>query len=330
MKWFKSDSYSLPVVLAISLHAFIVIVGIVTVDFTNDKKPEPKKPVIVNAKVIDISETVIGKREAEERAAKQQALAQAAKQKKEAEQKRKQQAERKALEDKKKQLAQAKQKAAREAAQKAEQEKQRLAEQKRIAEKAEQEKRSAEQKRIAQENERKRQAKAAEEKRKAEAAAESKRREQELLAQAEAERIAEEERKRQEEARRIADEKRKAEEEAAALAAAEKARQDAADEAQMVQSISGLINDRVASSWNRPPNARNGMKAQLRIEFLPNGEILDAHITQSSGDDLFDQRTLDAVFKVGKIEELADIDIVRFERNFRNVDLIFNPQDLRN
>jgi colicin import membrane protein len=68
----------------------------------------------------------------------------------------------------------------------------------------------------------------------------------------------------------------------------------------------------------------------LRIDFFPTGEISNVQVTEGSGDALFDQRTLDAVYKVKRIEELADIDSITFERNFRKIDLIFNPKDLRN
>uniref|UniRef100_A6VXD6 Tol-Pal system TolA n=1 Tax=Marinomonas sp. (strain MWYL1) TaxID=400668 RepID=A6VXD6_MARMS len=318
MKWLRSDSYSIPTVLAIGLHVAIVVAGFVAIDFSDNEIPKPKRPPIVNATVVDVSQTIIGKRESDEKAAKQQAAALAEKKKKEAEQARKKETQRKALEEKQKQLAQAKQ-----AKEKAEAEKQEAEKQE-----AERKKKAAEQKRIAQEAESKRLAQEqADKKRLAEKEA-SEKKKQELARKAEADRLAEEERKRQEEAAKLA-EKKKAEE-AAAKAAAEEAMQRAADEAQMVQSISGLINDRVTAAWIRPPSARNNMKAQLRIYFLPNGEVMNAQITKSSGDALFDQRAVDAVYKVRKIEELSKVDSYVFERNFRQVDLIFNPQDLRN
>ncbi|RCX02517.1 cell envelope integrity protein TolA [Marinomonas foliarum] len=313
MKWLREDSYSIPIILAVGLHLSIVIAGLLTIDFSDEEQKKPKRPPIVNATVIDISQTIIGKREAEERAANQQAAALAEQKKKQAEQNRKKEAQRKALEEKEKQLARAKQ----QAQEKAEAQK-----------KEAEQKREAERQRVAKETESKRLAQEAEKKRLAEQQAKDKQRKEELARKVEAERQAEEERKRQEEATRLAEEKKKAEE-AAALAAAEEAKKQAA-EAQMVQSISGLINDRVTANWNRPPSARNGMKTYLRIYFLPNGEVRNVDVTRSSGDALFDQKAVDAVYKVRKIDELSEIDSYVFERNFRQVDLIFNPQDLRN
>lgn len=313
MKWLRTDNYSIPIILAVGLHLSIVIAGLLAIDFGDEEQKKPKRPPIVNATVIDISQTIIGKREAAERAANQQAAAIAEQKKKEAEQNKRKEAQRKALEEKEKQLARAKQ----QAQDKAEAEK-----------KAAAQKREAERQRVAKETESKRLAQKAEKKRLAEQQAKDKQRKEELARKVEAERQAEEERKRQEEAARIAEEQKKAEE-AAALAAAEEAKRQAA-EAQMVQSISGLINDRVTANWNRPPSARNGMKTYLRIYFLPNGEVRNVDVTRSSGDALFDQKAVDAVYKVRKIEELSEIDSYVFERNFRQVDLIFNPQDLRN
>lgn len=313
MKWLREDSYSIPIVLAVGLHLTIVIAGIVAIDFGDDEQKKPKRPPIVNATVIDVSQTIIGKREAEEKAANQRAAAIAEQKKKEAEQNRRKEAQRRALEEKQKQLAVAKQ----QAQEKAEAQK-----------KEAEQKREAERQRVAKETERKRLAEEAEKKRLAEQQAKDKQRKEELARKVEAERQAEEERKRQEEARKLAEERKKAEE-AAAQAAAEEAKRQAA-EAQMVQSISGLINDRVTANWNRPPSARNGMKTYLRIYFLPNGEVRNVDVTRSSGDALFDQKAVDAVYKVRKIDELAEIDSYVFERNFRQVDLIFNPQDLRN
>jgi colicin import membrane protein len=315
MNWFKDDSYGIPVLLAIGIHAGIILTGIIAVDFSDNETQKPKNPVIVNATIIDISDTVIGKRESQEKEAKRQDVAAQKKREEEAAQKAKRNTERKALEEKQKKQAQAKAKA--EEAAKKEAQRKKAADE--VAAKKENErKQTAEKKRLAQDAEKKRLEK--------QAADEKKIKEQELVRKVEADRLASEERKRQEDAKKIAEQKRQAE--AVAAQAAEKER--AAEEAQMVQSISSLINSRVTSAWNRPPSARNGMKTKLRINFLPNGEVLKAEVTESSGDLLFDRRTVDAVYKVGRIEELADVDSYVFERNFRQVDLIFNPQDLRN
>ncbi|MBJ7538191.1 cell envelope integrity protein TolA [Marinomonas transparens] len=320
MKGFRKDGYGLPVLLAIGLHAAIIVAGLISVDFSSKDAPIPKRPPIVNASIVDVSQTIIGKREAEKKAAQKRKAALTEKKKKAEEQKRKKNAQRKALEEKKKKLAQAK---AKEKAEKEKKLKQQAREKKQREEKAKalKLKEEKEKKRLAEIKSKelaKKKAQELEEQRKKEAA------------KVEAARIAEEERKRQEETAREAEKQRLAEEAASKAAAEELAKQQAFEEAQMVQSISGLINNRVTAAWIRPPNARNGMITHLRIYFLPNGEVRDVEVTKSSGDGLFDQRAADAVKKVRQIEELADVDSYIFERNFRQVDLIFNPQDLRN
>tara|TARA_R110001599_G_scaffold6656_3_gene32805 strand:- start:2704 stop:3642 length:939 start_codon:yes stop_codon:yes gene_type:complete len=312
MKWLRSENYSIPILLAVGLHLSIIVAGVVVIDFSDNAPQQPKRPHIVNATVIDISQTIIGKRESEEKAAKQQQAALSEKKRKEAEQNQKKEAERKALEDKQKKVAQAKQI------------KEKAAE---ALQKSNEKKRDAEQKRIAQETEKKRLDQVADKKRLAKEAQVKEQLSKELIRKAEAERVAIEERKRQEEAARLAEQK-KAEEEAA-QAAAEEAKKRAAEEAQMVQSIGSIINDRLSKAWNRPPSARNGMKTTLKISFLPSGEVLDVNVSISSGDALFDRNTVNAARKI-KVEELSQIDPYVFNKNFRNIIVIFNPQDLRN
>lgn len=319
MKWLRTESYHIPTVLAISLHLGIVVAGFVFADFSSSEPPEPKRPPIVNATVVDVSETIIGKREAEQRAAEQAAVAE--ERRRQAQQKA--ESERRALEERRNQLAREKQ--AQEAAKQKELERQRQAqklEQERSAKQAEEKRRLEKQlaeKQLAQRQLAEKQ-RIEEQVRKE---AEAKRAQEERQRQQEEHRL-EQERQRQAEAARIAEQKRAEE------AAAEEERKRAAEEAQMVQSISSLINRRVAAVWSRPPSARNNMRTQLRIDFLPNGEVLNVQIMKGSGDALFDARTVDAVYKVRRIEELAQVDSHVFERNFRKVELIFNPQDLRN
>ncbi|GAB3475088.1 cell envelope integrity protein TolA [Marinomonas epiphytica] len=324
MKWLKPESYSLPVTLALGLHLGIVAVAAFAVDFSDEKKPAPKHPPVVNAKILDISQTIIGKREAQQQA--QQAAA-AAEEKRKQQQAAKREADKKALAEQKRKLAQAKkekaaavkkqQEAKRKAEQKAEQERQA----KIAAQKKKDAERAAAEKRKQQEAEKKRQEEA-KQKAAAEKAAQQRREQEAREREAERQRLAQEA-----EEKRRAEQQRQAEIQAAAEA---EQRQRQAAEAQMVQSISGIINNRIVNAWNRPANARNGMQTLLRIFFLPSGEVLNVEVIKRSGDDLFDQRAVDAVNRVGQIEELQEVDSYVFERNFRQVELLFNPTDLRN
>lgn len=130
------------------------------------------------------------------------------------------------------------------------------------------------------------------------------------------------ERQRQQELQR----QRQRQQEAAEAAAAEAAR----TEYELVQSATALIQQVVQENWSRPPSARNGMRAVLQIRMLPTGELVDATITQSSGDPAFDRSAETAVFRAAPFSELQDLPINVFNTNFRSLSLIFEPEDLLN
>ena len=162
----------------------------------------------------------------------------------------------------------------------------------------------------------------------------------------ERQRAEQERRQREEDARREADEEdrrqrelveqqerqrqqelqRQRQQEAAEAAAAEAAR----TEYELVQSATALIQQVVQENWSRPPSARNGMRAVLQIRMLPTGELVDATITQSSGDPAFDRSAETAVIRAAPFSELQDLPINVFNTNFRSLSLIFEPEDLLN
>ena len=140
----------------------------------------------------------------------------------------------------------------------------------------------------------------------------------------------EEERRRQrelaEEQRKIEVRDRQRQQERADAAAAELA----TSEFEMVQSGTAIIQQAVQSVWSRPPSARNGMRAILQIRMLPTGELIDALITQSSGDPAFDRSAENAVYSAAPFRELQALPINVFNANFRSLSLIFQPEDLLN
>ena len=132
---------------------------------------------------------------------------------------------------------------------------------------------------------------------------------------------AEAERRRQDEEAQL---QRQAAEDAALAAEA------ARTEFELVQSATALIQQALQQVWNRPPSARNGMRVILRIRMLPTGELLEASITQSSGDAAFDRSAENAVYSASPFTELQDLPISVFNGNFRTLSLIFEPEDLLN
>ena len=101
-------------------------------------------------------------------------------------------------------------------------------------------------------------------------------------------------------------------------------------EFELVQSATALIQQALQLVWNRPPSARNGMRVILRIRMLPTGELLEASITQSSGDAAFDRSAENAVYSASPFTELQNLPISVFNENFRTLSLIFEPEDLLN
>ena len=143
-------------------------------------------------------------------------------------------------------------------------------------------------------------------------------REQQELQEQRRRELAEAERRRQEEE---AEQRRQQE----AVAA-----QAARTEFELVQSATAIIQMAVQQVWNRPPSARNGMRAILQISMLPTGELLDVRITESSGDPAFDRSAENAVYGAAPFTELQSLPINVFNSYFRTLSLIFQPEDLLN
>ncbi|BCD99082.1 cell envelope integrity protein TolA [Marinagarivorans cellulosilyticus] len=100
-------------------------------------------------------------------------------------------------------------------------------------------------------------------------------------------------------------------------------------EAQTVNSFKAIIMERIAQKWSRPPSARKGMRCELVIQLVPTGKIITVNIVKGSGNDAFDRSAEQAVRAVDQIPELQKMDIAVFERNFRTINLLFNPEDRR-
>lgn len=155
---------------------------------------------------------------------------------------------------------------------------------------------------------------------------------EQLVREREEQQRSEEERRRQRELaeaqrqQESRDRDRQRQQEADDAAAAELA----SSEFEMVQSGMAIIQQAVQSVWSRPPSARNGMRAILQIRMLPTGELVDAVITQSSGDPAFDRSAENAVYSAAPFRELQALPINVFNENFRSLSLIFQPEDLLN
>jgi len=83
----------------------------------------------------------------------------------------------------------------------------------------------------------------------------------------------------------------------------------------------------IIQTWSRPPSARNGMEVLLKVFLVPTGEIVDVTLLTSSGNESFDRSALLAVRKAGRFQ--VPDDPKQFERNFREFEVLFRPEDLR-
>ena len=228
---------------------------------------------------------------------------------------------------------------------KEEQQKQEAAEQKKVAaakqaeekkqaeaKKAEEAKKAAEQKKLAEvakkkaEEEKK---KAAAEEARKKAAEQAKKKAAEDAKKKAAAAEAAKKKKAQEAARKAAEDK-KAQALAELLGDTTERQQALADEVgdKVAGSLDDLIIKLVSEQWPRPPSARNGMSVEVLIQMLPDGTIVNASVTRSSGDAPFDSSAVAAVKNVVRIPEMQQVDSATFNAMYRQRRMIFKPEDL--
>ncbi|NLD13684.1 MAG: cell envelope integrity protein TolA [Gammaproteobacteria bacterium] len=92
--------------------------------------------------------------------------------------------------------------------------------------------------------------------------------------------------------------------------------------------IDDLIVQLVSQNWSRPDAARNGMRVELDVEFLPDGTVSRAVVARSSGNPAFDNSALAAVRNVVRVREIQNLDRATYERFYRKRRLNFSPEDL--
>lgn len=96
-----------------------------------------------------------------------------------------------------------------------------------------------------------------------------------------------------------------------------------------IAQYSAAIKQTIINRWSRPPSARNNMQALLIIQLVPTGEVVSVRVKESSGNTAFDRSAILAVEKVGRFDFLQGISSRLFEQNFRQIEVVFKPEDLR-
>jgi colicin import membrane protein len=95
------------------------------------------------------------------------------------------------------------------------------------------------------------------------------------------------------------------------------------------QSYVNMIAARIEQNWSRPPSARRGMQAELLIQLVPTGQVVNVTVIKGSGNAAFDRSAEQAVRRIDRFSELKNMPPELFEQDFRQLRLVFNPKDLR-
>lgn len=113
---------------------------------------------------------------------------------------------------------------------------------------------------------------------------------------------------------------------AVAVSEEQAARRAITDDEKAMAYVTQIRRD-IVSNWSRPPSARNGMEALLRVFLVPTGEVVNVVVERSSGNDAFDRSAMQAVTKAGRFQ--VPRESRQFERSFREFTVLFRPEDLR-
>jgi colicin import membrane protein len=118
-----------------------------------------------------------------------------------------------------------------------------------------------------------------------------------------------------------------AQEEAQQLAD-EQVKQQLDDDEAIANSYIAVIVQTITRRWSRPPSARNGMEVTVGMQLTPNGQVVDVSVIASSGDNAFDRSAIRAIKQAEQFPEIENMPSRVFEAEFRNLQLVFRPEDL--
>lgn len=86
------------------------------------------------------------------------------------------------------------------------------------------------------------------------------------------------------------------------------------------------IASKVTSNWSRPASYKKGMTALFVVDLMPNGEVMEVKLVESSGDNGFDASAEAAIRKSSPLP--VPQDPKRFEAYFRKLNFQFMPEQL--
>ncbi len=173
-------------------------------------------------------------------------------------------------------------------------------------------------------------------KRKQKKVAEKKRQAQLKIEQQRQKRLKEEQKRRQVEQKRIKEKERKRQDDLARQEAKMKQklaadhRQQAAARQQAnqreISKYLGLIKNAVTQYWTLPAQEVKGLRCEVKVRIIPNGEVIDVQIIKSSGNLAFDRSVETAVYRAAPLP-VPSLDSGLFDK-FREVIFSFEPRDI--
>ena len=89
-----------------------------------------------------------------------------------------------------------------------------------------------------------------------------------------------------------------------------------------------IIAGRISENWDRPPSARRNMRTLLKITLTRAGKVQSVQIVDTSGDRAFDLSAKEATLK-SEFPEIKELSPSEYTKYFREINLLFDPQDLR-
>lgn len=114
--------------------------------------------------------------------------------------------------------------------------------------------------------------------------------------------------KQQEEARRLQAEEEARQRALAEQQARERALQDALAQEQRERELNplraayiGAISQKIAQNWLRPPSITDDLKCEVLVTQLPDGSVTGARISKSSGNAVFDESVIKAIYKAAPL-----------------------------
>lgn len=101
--------------------------------------------------------------------------------------------------------------------------------------------------------------------------------------------------------------------------------QQAQKNAAITDDIAAQIRAKISQAWRYPPSARPDMRVEVRIQLVPTGEVINASLVTSSGNEALDRSVLAAVKRAEPLPVPEDSRL--FEQQFRSFSMGFSPKD---